>query len=115
MKLHTINILSASLGFVHYTLITGTTQGRLRMVGGLQILVYALKELLTEQAKETTNRVVLTDLAVHIVQALSAAIFMHGMYSWYRIAGNFRGVLIFVIFVVDQAVTKFSTHQNQFF
>ena len=26
----------------------------------------------------------------------------------YRMAGNFRGVLIFVIFVVDLAVTKFS-------
>ena len=30
------------------------------------------------------------------------------------IAGNFRGVLIFVILVVDQAVTKFSTHENLF-
>ena len=28
-------------------------------------------------------------------------------------AGNFRGVLIFVIFVVDLAVTKFSTHENK--
>ena len=26
-------------------------------------------------------------------------------------AGNFRGVLIFVIFVVDLAVTKISTHE----
>ena len=26
----------------------------------------------------------------------------------YHMAGNFRGVLIFVIFVVDLAVTKFS-------
>ena len=30
----------------------------------------------------------------------------------YRKAGNFHGVLIFVIFVVDLAVTKFSTHEN---
>ena len=30
----------------------------------------------------------------------------------YRIAGNFRGMLIFVIFVVDLAVTKFPTHEN---
>ena len=30
----------------------------------------------------------------------------------YRMAGNFRGVLIFVIFVVDVAVTKISTHEN---
>ena len=30
----------------------------------------------------------------------------------YRMAGNFRGVLIFVIFVVDSAVTKISTHEN---
>jgi hypothetical protein len=30
----------------------------------------------------------------------------------YRMAGNFRGVLIFVIFVVDLAVTKISTHEN---
>ena len=29
-----------------------------------------------------------------------------------RMAGNFRGVLIFVIFVVDSAVTKISTHEN---
>ena len=36
------------------------------------------------------------------------------MYSGcdYRMAGNFRGVLIFVIFVVDLAVTKISTHEN---
>ncbi len=30
----------------------------------------------------------------------------------YRMAGNFRGVLIFVIFVVDLAVTRISTHEN---
>ena len=30
----------------------------------------------------------------------------------YRMAGNFRGVLIFVIFVVDLAVTKISTNEN---
>ena len=30
----------------------------------------------------------------------------------YRMAGNFRGVLIFVTFVVDLAVTKISTHEN---
>ena len=30
---------------------------------------------------------------------------------WYRIAGNFRGVLIFVIFVTIPRVTKFSTHE----
>ena len=30
----------------------------------------------------------------------------------YRMAGNSRGVLIFVIFVVDLAVTKISTHEN---
>ena len=30
----------------------------------------------------------------------------------YRMAGNFRGVLIFVIFVVDVAVTKFSHPQK---
>ena len=28
----------------------------------------------------------------------------------YCMAGNFRGVLIFIIFVVDLAVTKISTH-----
>ena len=49
------------------------------MIGGLSILVNALKELLTEQRAELMNRVILTDLAVHIVQALSAAIFTHGM------------------------------------
>ena len=32
--------------------------------------------------------------------------------SLYRIAGNFRGVLIFVNFVVHPGVTKFSTHEN---
>ena len=31
--------------------------------------------------------------------------------SSYRIAGNFRGVLIFVIFVTIPRVTKFSTHE----
>ena len=31
--------------------------------------------------------------------------------SYYRIAGNFRGVLIFVIFVTIPRVTKFSTHE----
>ena len=31
--------------------------------------------------------------------------------STYRIAGNFRGVLIFVIFVTIPRVTKFSTHE----
>ena len=30
----------------------------------------------------------------------------------YRMAGNFRGVPIFVIFVVDLAVTKFSHPQK---
>ena len=30
----------------------------------------------------------------------------------YRMAGNFRGVLIFVIFVVELAGTKISTHEN---
>ena len=30
----------------------------------------------------------------------------------YRIAGKIRGVLIFVIFVVELVVTKFSTHKN---
>ena len=30
----------------------------------------------------------------------------------YRIAGYFRGVLIFVIFVVHLLVTKISTHEN---
>ena len=28
------------------------------------------------------------------------------------LAGSFRGVLIFVIFVVDSAVTKISTNEN---
>ena len=32
-------------------------------------------------------------------------------HSIYRIAGNFRGVLIFVIFVTILRVTKFSTHE----
>ena len=32
-------------------------------------------------------------------------------YAVYRIAGNFRGVLIFVIFVTIPRVTKFSTHE----
>ena len=31
---------------------------------------------------------------------------------YYRMAGNFRGVLIFVVFVVDPAATKISTHEN---
>ena len=30
----------------------------------------------------------------------------------YRMAGNFHGVLIFIIFVVDLAVMKISTHEN---
>ena len=30
----------------------------------------------------------------------------------YRMADNFRGVLILVIFVIDLAVTKISTHEN---
>ena len=30
----------------------------------------------------------------------------------YCMAGNFHGVLIFVIFVVDLAVTKITTHEN---
>ena len=30
----------------------------------------------------------------------------------YRIAGNFQGVLIFVIFVTNLLVTKSSTHEN---
>ena len=30
----------------------------------------------------------------------------------YRMVGNFRGVLIFVIFVVDLAVMEISTHEN---
>ena len=30
---------------------------------------------------------------------------------YYRIAGYFRGVLIFIIFVVNPGVTKFSTHE----
>ena len=54
------------------------------MIGGLHILVTALKELSPSQEQTNdlrlTSRGQLTDLAVHIVQALSAAIFMHGMY-----------------------------------
>lgn len=51
------------------------------MIGGLHILVTALKELSpSEQTNDLTSRGQLTDLAVHIVQALSAAIFMHGTY-----------------------------------
>ena len=34
-------------------------------------------------------------------------------YMYYRIAGKLRGVLIFVIFVVELVVTKFSTHENK--
>ena len=33
-------------------------------------------------------------------------------FMYYRIAGKFRAVLIFVIFVVELVVTKFSTHEN---
>ena len=33
---------------------------------------------------------------------------LRGTVMYYRMAGNFRGVLIFDIFVVDLAVTKFS-------
>ena len=36
---------------------------------------------------------------------------MHGSYLLYRIAGNFRGVLNFVIFVVHYEVAKISTHE----
>ena len=31
---------------------------------------------------------------------------------FYRIAGNFHGVLIFIIFVVDSAVTKILPYEN---
>ena len=31
--------------------------------------------------------------------------------AWYRMAGNFRGVLILLFFVVDLSITKFSTHE----
>ena len=37
--------------------------------------------------------------------------FRGGVTGDYRIAGNFRGVLIFVIFVTIPRVTKFSTHE----
>ena len=30
----------------------------------------------------------------------------------YRMAGNFRGVLIFVVFMVDSAVANITTHEN---
>ena len=33
------------------------------------------------------------------------------LHMYYRIAGYFRGVLIFVIFVVNPGDTKFSTHE----
>ena len=49
------------------------------MIGGLKSLVSALSGLLVAQDRELTSRVVLVDLAEHIVQALSAAIFSHGM------------------------------------
>ena len=39
-------------------------------------------------------------------------VFYIAVYYTYCMAGNFRGVLIFVIFVVDLAVTKISTHEN---
>ena len=38
-------------------------------------------------------------------------VYLHIPTSNYRIAGNFRGVLIFVIFVTIPRVTKFSTHE----
>ena len=34
------------------------------------------------------------------------------MYMIYRVVGNFCGMLIFAIFVVDLAVTNFPTHEN---
>ena len=54
---------------------------------------------------------------VHNVQALETASYFVTFSTvlfiqCYRMAGNFRGVLIFVIFVVDSAVTKISTHEN---
>ena len=36
---------------------------------------------------------------------------MRKPYIIYCMVGNFRGVLIFVIFVIDSAVTKISTHK----
>ena len=45
---------------------------------------------------------------VYVVINLRCAYAQRGLY---RIAGNFRGVLIFVIFVTIPRVTKFSTHE----
>ena len=42
----------------------------------------------------------------------SGAIWLVHTDSRYRIAGKFRGVLIFVIFVVELVVTTFSTYEN---
>ena len=50
---------------------------------------------------------------IHVRTLLYMSVLSTHTYNFdiYRIAGNFRGVLIFVIFVTIPRVTKFSTHE----
>ena len=57
--------------------------------------------------QRTDQDIPFSKLGLHLAPAAS-----NRVWHAYRMAGNFRGVLIFVIFVVDLAVTKFSTHEN---
>ena len=43
---------------------------------------------------------------LHLIKAIHTCIMLQKL--WYHMAGNFCGVLIFIIFVVDLAVKKFS-------
>ena len=51
-------------------------------------------------------------IAIHIYVSRKFSVDFNLAVVIYRMAGNFRGVLIFVIFVIDLAVTKFSHPEN---
>ena len=53
-----------------------------------------------------------TEDAVDACKTIAKGLYNTITKAIYRMAGNFRRVLIFVIFVVDLAVTKISTHEN---
>ena len=59
----------------------------------------------------TSSRIKLEIWDLDHLNLTSHSIFSH-IWMIYRMAGNFRGVLIFVIFVVGSAVTKITTHEN---
>ena len=70
-----------------------------------------MSQLWNTSATVTVSLLMLIPSLMLSLTNISAYLHMVNRFFIYRIAGNFRGVLIFVIFVTIPPVTKFSTHE----